>query len=134
MIKQVLCVDDDDITLMLNKLVINKAQFAGETITAINGKEALDYYESIVSKGEISIYPELIFLDINMPILSGWEFLDRFLNTYYSHFPNTRVVILSSSVNPEDYEKARQYDIVIDFYSKPLSKDQLEKLVSVHKN
>jgi CheY-like chemotaxis protein len=134
MINQVLCVDDDDITLLLNKLVIKKAEFSTDIVTAINGKDALDFYESIVSKGEISIYPEFIFLDINMPILSGWEFLDRFLISYYSHFPNTRVVILSSSVNPEDYEKARQYDIVIDFYSKPLSKDQLEKLMSVQKS
>jgi CheY-like chemotaxis protein len=130
MIKKLLCIDDDVTTLMLIKMVIEKASFAKEVITALNGKEALDYYRNLVNDEEKkNDYPGLIFLDLNMPIMSGWEFLDEFVNRLLPEFPDTKVVILSSSANPVDKEKAKQYPNIIGYISKPITADLLKMLV-----
>lgn len=124
----VLCVDDDAITLMLCTATIKNAQFSEEIITLFNGQEAIEFYESLFQKiinGESIISPHLIILDLNMPLVSGWEFLDEFMEKYYPSFRHTKVVILSSTVDPRDKERAKQYPIVIDFFSKPITKEIL---------
>lgn len=124
---KVLCVDDDAITLMLCKTTIRKAGFSEEIITAFNGEEALEYYEELAQKSQTE-YPQIIFLDLNMPVIGGWDFLDEFMESYYEKFNSTKVVILSSSVDPRDKERAKNYPIVIDFFSKPISKEMLRQI------
>jgi CheY-like chemotaxis protein len=126
MLDKILCVDDDPITLMLCKMVIIKASFSKEIITAKNGQEALKYFDSI--KSNISTKPQLIFLDLNMPVMDGWEFLDAFNTSEFSGFHDSKVIILSSTIDPEDLEKSKKYPMVIDFLSKPISKEMLEYL------
>lgn len=128
MLHKILCVDDDPITLMLYKMVIAKASFTEEIITAKNGQEALDYYNNLRAQGE-SQSPELIFLDLNMPVMGGWEFLDNFTKPEYQEFnAKTKVIVLSSTIDPTDIEKSKTYSIVIDFLSKPITKEMLEDL------
>lgn len=128
MLHKILCVDDDPITLMLYKMVIAKASFTEEIITAKNGQEALDYYNNLRAVGE-SQSPELIFLDLNMPVMGGWEFLDNFTKSEYQEFnTKTKVIVLSSTIDPTDIEKSKTYSIVIDFLSKPITKEMLEDL------
>lgn len=131
MINKLLCIDDDMTTLMLIKMVTEKTAFTKEVVTALSGKEALDYYNGLLAKPEQegANYPRLIFLDVNMPIMSGWEFLDEFVDELYPNFPETKVVILSSSTNPFDKEKTKQYPIIIGYISKPITADLLKKLV-----
>lgn len=126
MLDKILCVDDDPITLMLCKMVIIKASFSKETVTAKNGQEALKYFESI--KTNISTKPQLIFLDLNMPVMDGWEFLNAFNTSEFSDFHDSKVIILSSTIDPEDLVKSKKYPMVIDFLSKPISKEMLEYL------
>lgn len=123
MLDTILCVDDDPITLMLCKMVINKASFSNQIITAKNGEEALNYFKTLSPDSK---KPELIFLDLNMPIMGGWEFLDSFSTTDYSEFHTIKVIILSSTIDPEDLKKAQKYSMVFDFLSKPISKEMLE--------
>ena len=125
----VLCVDDDAITLMLCKKVIIKSSFAQEIITAQNGEEALQYLNSLKNEtSNLEIQPQLIFLDLNMPIMGGWEFLDCFIKPEFSDFRAVKVVVLSSTIDPEDLEKSKKYPMVIDFLSKPITNSMLQYL------
>ncbi|WP_348811689.1 response regulator [Flavobacterium maritimum] len=125
----ILCIDDDPITLMLCKKVITKSSFANEIITAQNGEEALKFFNTIKYSNTNSApnkNPQLIFLDLNMPVMGGWEFLDLFIRDDYSDFNTTKVIILSSTIDPDDIEKAKTYPIIIDFLSKPITQSMLE--------
>ncbi len=127
MLNQILFIDDDPITLMLCKKVITKSNFCNEIITSQNGEEALLYFNTIKTLN-IKNHPQLIFLDLNMPVMGGWEFLDHFNSAKYSDFNSIKVVILSSTIDPEDLEKAKNYPMVIEFISKPITKTILEYL------
>nr|WP_238539435.1 response regulator [Flavobacterium sp. CF136] len=127
--EQILCIDDDPITLMLSRKVIEKSSFSDEIITAQNGEEALLYFNTLkYSKAKIVKKPQLIFLDLNMPVMGGWEFLDYFTSPAYDEFNSVNVIVLSSTINPEDLLKAKKYPIIKDFLSKPITKAMLEYL------
>ena len=132
MLDLILCVDDDPITLMLCKMVISKSSFATEIITAQNGEEALNYFDDLKLNNlgaEIKKYPSLVFLDLNMPVMDGWEFLDHFSKEEYtSAFKNTKVIVLSSTIDPNDIGKSKTYSMVLDFLSKPITKEIVENL------
>ncbi|MFV5691831.1 response regulator [Flavobacterium sp. LT1R49] len=131
MLDQILCVDDDPITLMLCKKVITKASFSNEIITSQNGEEALNFFNKLKGtnpESELKKHPQLIFLDLNMPVMGGWEFLDIFNTDDYSEFNTIKVIVLSSTIDPEDLEKAKSYSMVIDFLSKPITVSMLEYL------
>lgn len=127
MIDKILCVDDDPITLMLCRKVIVKAGFASETDSASNGEDALKYFDALIQSG--SDAPELIFLDLNMPVMGGWEFLDHFSKEpYTAYFSDVKVIVLSSTIDPQDIEKARTYPMVLQFMSKPITVEMLDDL------
>ena len=129
MLDTILCIDDDAITLMLCKKVIIKSSFSHEIITAQNGEEALRYFQTIKEvENQSNAVPQLIFLDLNMPIMGGWEFLDYFNKPEFAAFKTIKVVVLSSTIDPEDLEKSKQYPMVIDFLSKPITQAMLEYL------
>jgi len=130
MIKRLLCVDDDKLTLILSDVVIKKALFTQQTITTTDGEKALAHFAEIAGKGEpyFNEAPELIFLDLNMPVMNGWEFLEAYTNRYAAVFPATKIIIVSSSIDPVDKLKAKDYPFVIDFISKPLTVDILNKI------
>lgn len=128
MLHRILCVDDDPITLMLYKMVIAKSSFTEEIVTAKNGQEALDYYDSLNTENDFCC-PELVFLDLNMPVMGGWEFLENFNNKKYDQFnKKTKVIVLSSTIDPNDIENSKKYPMVIDFMSKPITKEMLDGL------
>ena len=128
MLDKILCVDDDPITIMLCRKVISKAEFAKQTDTAQNGEEALQYFDNMIIEHE-DIYPKLILLDLNMPVMGGWEFLDNFSKSRYSEvFQSIKVIVLSSTIDPDDVEKSKTYPMVMDFMSKPITTEMLEIL------
>jgi CheY-like chemotaxis protein len=108
-------------------MVITKASFSDEIVTAKNGEEALKYFNSLKTNNSIK-KPQLIFLDLNMPVMNGWEFLDSFMSKEYSEYHDTKIVILSSTIDPEDLKKSKKYPMVLDFLPKPISKEMLEFL------
>ena len=73
--------------------------------------------------------PELVLLDLNMPIMNGWELLDKYLELEFNLiFTKTKFIVLSSTIDPSDIEKSKSYPMVIDFISKPITKDILAEL------
>ncbi|HLA56189.1 MAG TPA: response regulator [Flavobacterium sp.] len=128
MLDRILCIDDDPITVMLCRKVIQKSEFAKIMDSAQNGEDALHYFDKLIMEND-DHFPELILLDLNMPVMGGWEFLDNFSrDTYANFFSNTKVIVLSSTIDPQDVEKSKTYPMVIDFMSKPITKEMLEKL------
>lgn len=125
MLERILCIDDDPITLMLCKKVISKANFGKEIIVAHNGQEALDL---LIKYNKEEALPELVFLDLNMPVMNGWDFLNEISKNSLEKFKNTKVIILSSTIDPADYERSKEYKLITHFLSKPITVDLLEKL------
>lgn len=134
MLQKVLVINDDDVLLILSGLMIKKANFANETITVNNGQKALNYLGSLLdeNKKQNSISPELIFLDLHMPVIDGWEFLEIYSESYATQFPNTKIAILSSSVNPEDLRNLQKYPMVIEFISNTISFEILDRIKNKH--
>ncbi|WP_396157117.1 response regulator [Flavobacterium sp.] len=131
MLDKILCVDDDLITLMICRKVAERVEFAKEIITANNGEEALQYFDSLFEEkksNDTLIYPKLVFLDLNMPVMDGWEFLESYITRDYQNVFNlTRFIVVSSSIDPYDINKSKTYP-VIGFLSKPITKEMLENL------
>ena len=131
MLDKILCVDDDPITLMLCKKVVERVEFAKEIITAKNGEEAIQYFDRLFEErknNDLIIYPSLVLLDLNMPVMDGWEFLETFMSRDYQNiFSSTRFIVLSSSIDPYDINRSKTYP-VIGFLSKPITKEMLENL------
>lgn len=131
MINKAFCIDDDPVSLVLSDLIIKKSAFAKEVVTAKNGKEGLEWFSAYFEKSNVikQELPQIIFLDLYMPVMDGWSFLESYIMKYTQRMPETKVVIVSSTVNPEDFLKANRYDIVIDFINKPLTAEGLSDLM-----
>ena len=120
--------EDDPITVLVCDRIIKISDFANKVTSCENGKIAIDHLKKIAAeKGEI---PDIIFLDINMPVMNGWDFLEEFEPIRHLFDPFPLIYILSSTVDPEDYKKAKNFNIVKDFISKPMSKEFLEFIQS----
>jgi CheY-like chemotaxis protein len=129
MIQIAMCIDDDPIVLMLNDLILKEQSFCANLIKYDKAESALEYFEnqSKLSATEQSL-PALLFLDINMPVMDGWEFLEIFTSRFKMFHDFTKVIILSSSVNPADFEMAENHPLVIGFMPKPLGEQELISL------
>lgn len=128
MLQKVICVDDDPIALLLSKLVISKANFASQIITCVNGEEAIKYLEKpeTIEENSNSEQPLLILLDLNMPVMDGWEFLEQFSTKLHQQvYPTAKIILLSSSIDPNDIKKSKDFAMVVDFLPKPLTKEML---------
>jgi len=136
MLNKILCVEDNQIMQNIYRRMIPVAEFAQEVVSVYNGQEAIDYIKEVKTSNGDS-FPELIFLDLNMPTMSGWTFLEEIEQLLDSDEEEPRVVIVTSSVDPKDVEKAQKYPSIVDFLSKPLTFEMLEELeqkLDNHKN
>lgn len=129
MIPLVMCIDDDSIVLMLNEFILNDQSFCEKILKYDRADAALQYFTEQANLPELDrAIPTIIFLDINMPVLDGWEFLDCFTRDFPQFHQLLRFVILSSSINPLDLEMANNHPLVIHFMPKPIGEVSLVQL------
>src|ERR1700760_145982 len=126
----ILLVDDDEINNFISIKLIKKALLNTEIMACLNGRFAIDQLMNIQKK-DPSKLPDYILLDINMPIMNGWEFLDEYKRLNVDPLGKSKIFIISSSVFSNDINKARSYPIVQNFVSKPLNVEKIKELFEV---
>ena len=122
----VLLVDDDEATNFIHNYVLKEANFASQVRFAENGLDALEYLNSI--DDSVYLRPDLIFVDINMPVMNGWDFLKQYKLLNQDLLSQIVVVMLTTSYNPDDRENSANIDGIDHFMSKPLTLEMLQEL------
>jgi CheY-like chemotaxis protein len=118
----VLLVDDDAVCNLICRKILEKTGLVSEIDVAMNGEEALDVFNECFSG--LRSQPDVILLDLNMPVMDGFSFLEAFRQMSRLHKTRTRIIILSSSIDPRDVQKAQS--LGVDHYlTKPLSEEKL---------
>ena len=125
--KSVCIIDDDHIFVYGVKRLIRETEFCENVIVFDNGQDAIEEISAMSQAGEK--LPSLIFLDLNMPIMSGWEFLDDYLQLPGDDPGKTTVYIISSSVDPRDLVRIKNYPIIKNYILKPITADDLENIL-----
>jgi CheY-like chemotaxis protein len=126
-VNRIILVDDDEISNFLSISLIRKIDPEIEIIPFRNGKEALDYLQNeSLSKRRSN----LILLDIRMPVMNGFEFLEEVHNSDLRIKDSMRVVMLSSSDNPRDLERAKSFK-VLGYINKPLKEESISTYLSL---
>ncbi|MFC5272171.1 response regulator [Adhaeribacter terreus] len=130
----ILLVDDDDATNYLNQRVIRKADINTTVEVAVNGREALEFLTNSGKFTNNQTLPQagLIFLDINMPGMNGWEFLEAYKKLPEDQTRKIKVLMLTTSINPDEEKRAIDIPEVKGFIHKPLTAEKLERAINVY--
>jgi len=127
-IKTVLLIDDDEPTNFINKKIILASDLVEVIHIAHSGQEALNILTQENDQAGKLPTPDLIFLDINMPAMDGWEFLGHYQKLNNLQKAKVVIVMLTTSLNPDDELKAKEVKEVYAFRNKPLTKQLLEEI------
>ena len=126
-INTLLLVDDDDIFQFLTRKIVEETNRVEQVNILSNGKEAIDFLKSS-TKNKFHI-PDIILLDLSMPIMDGWDFLKEYRLIKTSLNKRIVIYIVSSSNNPADIERANAISDVTDYIIKPITKEVFTKLL-----
>lgn len=128
-LNSILLIDDDEPTNFLNKRILENMDCARKVQVIQKAPEALAYLEKIADN-DATLFPDIIFLDINMPAMDGWEFLEAIKSTIDKKEKPVTLVMLTTSLNPEDEQKAKNSDYITAFKSKPLSHEMVKDILA----
>ncbi|MDQ3394791.1 MAG: response regulator [Bacteroidota bacterium] len=131
-IKKILLVDDDDTSNFINKLVLKGMNISPEIEVSTNGEDALEYLIKSCRENSNTECHTLILLDINMPVMNGFEFLDAIKNNPEIDDKDLHVCMLTSSTNPDDIKRAKTYNIQ-GYLDKPLTPEKIKKVLNENK-
>ncbi len=126
--EKICIIDDDEIYIFLIKKSLSAMGINNEVISYLNGSDALE--ELLQFKNNNQELPGIILLDINMPIMDGWEFLTEFRKLNSTNTKKIPIYIVSSSIANEDFEKSKTFPEILDYLSKPVELETLEKILN----
>jgi CheY-like chemotaxis protein len=124
--KRFMLIDDDDIFNLLNSKVIENSGMSATTLVFTSGQSAIDHLTTHLQ--DPAGLPDVIFVDIRMPGMDGFEFLETFHKLPADNLHQVRIFMLTSSLDERDQEKATRYAQVLGFYSKPLTQETLDEM------
>lgn len=127
----ILIIDDDQINNLFSQIILEDANACDLVSICHSVTEALDFLK-MASINNDSPFPDLILLDISMPTLDGFDFLDRYHQLEYHKIHKTMISMFTSSDEPEHIERAKQYNSVVGFIKKPLSISTLNTILALH--
>lgn len=127
-LQSALLIDDDKFTNFYNEKIVKKHNTFNSIQSVNSGAAALSYLQQAMD-GSVD-KPDVIFLDINMPAMNGWEFIEEYSKLDRDFTSGVRIIMLTTSSNPCDQEKARQCDLINDYINKPLSTDLLDEVLN----
>ncbi len=122
-IKTLALVDDDAVFVYLTKIAIEETNLVELIKVFENGLDAITFLEE--NKDNLAVLPEVILLDLSMPIMNGWQFLEEFVMLNPSIGKKITIYVCSSSISPDEVNKAKSISEVTDFIVKPITKEKL---------
>lgn len=126
-VKNLFLVDDDEIFTFLAERTIKETNLVDHIQIFSNGQEAIEFLEKAAEN--VDLLPEVILLDINMPILDGWGFLEEFILLKPSLPQKVTIYMVSTSISPFDLERAKDISEVLDYIIKPISKADVVRIL-----
>lgn len=123
-------IDDNDLDNIINQKVIEGNSFAEIVYVNSSAQSALEFLRNLVVNGSISgqLLPQYIFVDLNMPLIDGFQFMELFYKQHKSISSTSKLVVLTSSINTNDREKVKNINPEIIFLNKPLTNESLKNL------
>ncbi|MHA7056696.1 response regulator [Aquimarina sp. M1] len=128
--KSVCIIDDDNMYVNLVSKVIELKKLSDKIIVFNNGKEALNYFIKSAHHAEEHPIPQVIFLDLNMPIMDGWQFLQEFDKIKNKISKKIDLYVVSSSIDIRDINRAKSIEVVSDYLTKPIDFKEFEKILN----
>lgn len=126
----VMLIDDNEIDNLINQKMIEAANITDHIFTHTGAKSAIEFLKNLekIEGPAVNVLPDIIFLDIDMPLMDGFQFLDEFEKLNDATKEKCNIVMLTSSINPQDVNKSKKYTYVKKYINKPLTQENLEKL------
>jgi CheY-like chemotaxis protein len=124
---KILVIDDEELDNAIFKMLINRVIKNSEVDIMVNGEEAIKKLLE-VSKSNPELLPDFIFLDLKMPVMNGWQFLEEFERLNIDPLRKIQIYVLSSSVLSDDINKSLSNPLVEDFLSKPINLDKIRTI------
>jgi CheY-like chemotaxis protein len=125
---KVCIIDDDRIYQFTARKILESTGLSKEILSFGNGEEAINYFKNNLD--QVENLPHVVFLDINMPVMDGWQFLEEFQKINASLQTPISIYMVSSSVDDYDIRKSKQYSIITDYIIKPINRERFEQLLN----
>jgi CheY-like chemotaxis protein len=126
----VMLLDDNELDNFINEKILEANHFSKKIYVNTSAKSALEFLGNMLTMGDTCthVYPEVLFIDINMPIMDGFQFIENFKKNFEQKIKQPKLVILTSSVYHEDKQRAGEISKDIVFLNKPLTQAMLDKI------
>ncbi|MDN5216183.1 response regulator [Fulvivirgaceae bacterium BMA12] len=130
MMKSILLIDDEDINLFILQNLLRLSKIDADIVFFNTSQKGINYLEDLIAKG--AEFPDLILLDIEMPVMNGWDFLEVYKKFQKSYTYGSKVIIFTTSIVEQDMAKAKSYEEVEDFVNKPMTIELLKSIQQEH--